>query len=307
MKRQFLLTLAVALLGGAAIAQPRSASEPELLIKADVGLMAPVWSPSGDKIAVTTDGYTGIFVADASGKNLKCVTSADGAGYKMKWSADGNQILGRTNITENNRVLHEVKVWNVNNATERTIVAKTRNLQGVPTWNNVGRVNIAQNNNIKSLSLNGATTTVAKASVYDMMTSDPVGVMTSIPALKAVGGKMVLNPTLSADGKKIAFQIYGKGMWMCNADGTDVKFIGTGVYPTWLPDGESVVFNRTTDDGSHLTSSELLAVNVNSGKTVSLVKKSNIIPLKPTVSPDGSKVAFENVADAAIYVVTLKY
>ena len=306
MKRQFLLALAVAVLGGAAFAQPRGAGEPELLIKADVGLMAPVWSPSGDKIAVTTDGYTGIFVADASGKNLKCVTSADGAGYKMRWSADGSQILGRTNVMENNRVLHEVKVWNVNNSAERTIVAKTRNLNGVPTWSNIDRVNVSENNRIRTLSLNG-TATVEKTSVYDMMVSDPTGVMTSIEGLKAVGGKLVLNPVLSNDGKKIAFQIYGKGMWVCNADGADVKFIGTGVYPMWLPDGESVVFNRTTDDGSRLTSSQLLAVNVNSGKTVTLVNRANIIPLKPTVSPDGSKVAFENVADAAIYVVNLKY
>ena len=38
-----------------------------------------------------------------------------------------------------------------------------------------------------------------------------------------------------------------------------------------------------------------------------LVANSDIIPLKSTVSPDGKKIAFENVADEAIYVVNLKY
>ena len=59
------------MLGVAAMAQPRSASEPTLLIKSSQGLMAPVWSPSGDKIAVTSDNYDGIWVADADGSNLK--------------------------------------------------------------------------------------------------------------------------------------------------------------------------------------------------------------------------------------------
>lgn len=306
MKRQLLLAFAVAVLGGVAMAQPRSASEPTMLIKAEVGLMAPVWSPTGDKIAVTTDGYTGILVADASGENLKCVTGAAGAGYKMSWSADGKQILGRTNVMENNRVLHEVKVWNVENFTERTIVAKTRSLNGVPSWSKTGRVNVGETAGVRTLNLNGKAVQ-NESGVYDMMVSDPVGVITKISSLKAIGGRMVLNPVLSADGKKIAFQIYGKGMYVCNADGTGVKSLGKGVYPMWLPDGENLVFNRTADDGSRLTASELLAVNVNTGKTVTLVNQSDIIPLKPTVSPDGLKVAFENVADAAIYVVNLKY
>jgi Tol biopolymer transport system component len=139
------------------------------------------------------------------------------------------------------------------------------------------------------------------------MMNDPVGAMTKIASLKDLGGRLVLNPSLSPDGKKVAFQVYGKGMYVCNIDGSALKSIGLGVYPTWLPDNECVVFNRTTDDGSRLTASQLIAMNVNTGKTVTLVANSDIIPLKSTVSPDGKKIAFENVADEAIYVVNLKY
>lgn len=306
MKRQLLLAFAVAVFGGIAIAQPRSASEPQKLIESNTGLMAPVWSPKGDKIAVTTNGYTGVFVADANGKNLKCVTNAAGAGYKMQWSADGKQILGRTNIVENNRVFHEVKVWNVENTTERTLVSKTRELKGTPTWKTSDKVNVIGKSGVRTLSINGAVAS-ATQNAYDIMVNDPVGAMTQIASLNAIGGKMVLNPALSADGKKIAFQIYGKGMFVCNVDGTEVKSLGKGVYPTWLPDNETVVFNLTSDDGSRLTASTLNAVNVSNGKSVVLVNKSEIIPLKPTVSPDGAKVAFENVADESIYVVNLKY
>ena len=42
MTKQTFLTLALSMLGVAAMAQPRSASEPTLLIKSSQGLMAPV-------------------------------------------------------------------------------------------------------------------------------------------------------------------------------------------------------------------------------------------------------------------------
>ena len=80
MTKQTFLTLALSMLGVAAMAQPRSASEPTFLIKSSQGLMAPVWSPSGDKIAVTSDNYDGIWVADADGSNLRQVTCCSGAG-----------------------------------------------------------------------------------------------------------------------------------------------------------------------------------------------------------------------------------
>ena len=40
--------------------QARAASEPVKLLESRVGLMAPVWSPDGSMLAVTTDNYAGI-------------------------------------------------------------------------------------------------------------------------------------------------------------------------------------------------------------------------------------------------------
>ena len=71
MKRNFVFALSICLCGLSLVAQPRSASEPQKLIETSVGLMAPVWSPDGSKIAVTTDNYTGILVANIIAKT-KC-------------------------------------------------------------------------------------------------------------------------------------------------------------------------------------------------------------------------------------------
>ena len=118
---------------------------------------------------------------------------------------------------------------------------------------------------------------------------------------------IVINPALSADGSMVAFQIPGKGMWVCDSDGSNLKSLGKGSNPQWLADNESIIFTVVTDDGSQFTASDIYSMNINSGKKYLLTENTNLIPLTPSVSPDGKKVAFENAIDASIYVINLKY
>lgn len=308
MNKHLIFALALCACGGIASAQPRSASEPKLLIKSSQGLMAPVWSPNGDKIAVTTDNYTGILVADADGSNLKQVTDLSGAGYKMQWNEEGTQLLGRTNVVDNNRVFHEIKVWNVTDGSEKTLVGKTRDLKGTPLWTKATeQIAIADRNGIGAINLRSAKrASLATTDVYTMMVNDPAGVAENVASLKEFSGKILINPALSHDGNKVAFQVPGKGIYTCNADGSDVQYLCKGSHPSWLPDG-SVIYTVVTDNGEYFTGSDIYAININSKKTVLLTANTDMIPLTPTVTNDGTKVAFENAADAAIYVITLKY
>lgn len=287
MKKHYLIALSLLMCGGAVTAQPRSASAPQKLLQAPTGLMAPVWSPKGDKIAVTTDNFAGIIVANADGSDMRIVTNDAGAGYKMTWNADGNQIVGRTNITEGARMMHEIKSYDVTTGESRILVAKSRTT-AAPTLKAAGL----------SRTANG---------VYDIMTSDPANAAKSIGALNGFKDKTIINPALSPDGTQVAFQIPGNGMWIINADGSDLRSLGKGSHPAWLPDGKTLVYTVVTDNGSQFTGSTLYAMDLASGKAVILTQQSDMIPLTPAVSPDGKKVAFENAIDASIYVVTLKY
>ncbi len=290
MKRNFVLAISLCLCGASLLAQPRSASEPQKLIEYSIGLMAPVWSPDGSQIAVTTDNYTGILVANADGSNLKSITTESGAGYKMKWSVDGTQILGRTNIIESNRVLHEVKTWNVETGKAQTLIKKSRNIEGTPTWKSIK-----------------ATPSLETSGVYELMVAEPAKATSKIASLKEFSGKMIINPALSPDGTKVAFQIPGHGMWICDNYGENLKSIGKGSNPQWLADNQSLIYTLVTDNGSNFTSSDIYSININNGVKYLLTGNSDLIPLTPSVSPDGKKIAFENAIDASIYVINLKY
>lgn len=307
MTKKMFFTLALSALGAVAVAQPRGASEPALLLKSQQGLMAPVWSPDGDRIAVTSDNYDGIWIADADGGNLRLVTGESGAGYKMQWSADGKRLLGRTNVVADGRILHEVKVWNTADGGEFTIVEKTRELTGTPLWRDAERVSIADGRgaasvNVRSLKRQASET----VDVYAQMVGDPAGVADKVASLGEFSGKIIINPALSVDGKRVAFQVPGKGIYVCNADGSGVEFVCKGSHPVWLPDN-SLIYTVVTDDGAQFTGSDIYAVDVATKKAVLLTGGTDMIPLTPTVTRDGKRVAFENAKDACIYVITLKY
>ncbi len=285
MNKKILALCTLAVCGMSVWAQPRSTSAPVKLASCADGLMAPVWSPNGDKIAAAGANYAGIYVFNADGTQGEQITAAEGAGYKMTWGADGKEIFGRTNIVDNCRVFHEFKAWNVETREARTIAAKAR-------------TNAAPSRRVAG---------VKTCDVYETMTSDPAEAASKIAALNDYAGKIIINPALSPDGSKIAFQIVGNGMWVINADGTELRSLGKGSHASWTPDSKSIVYTVVTDNGNDFTSSTVYSMDIESAKSSVILADSKIIPLTPAVSPDGKKMVFENAADASLYIVTLNY
>ena len=284
MKKHFFLAVALMAIGGVAGAQVQSDGAPVKLLSTPGGLMAPVWSPDGSKIAVTTDNYTGILVANTDGTALRQLTREAGTGYNMTWTEDGAAIISRNNIVENGRVFHEIKSFDVKLGTSKVLMAKSRDAVSPRLKAHKG----------------------AAADIYSAMLARPTKAAKEFKALNQFAGKTVINPALSPDGSKIAFQIPGNGMWLINADGSGLRSLGKGSHASWLPDSKTIVYTVVEDNGERFTSSQLKSVDTSNGKTSVITRRADMIPMTPSVSPDGRKVAFENAADAAIYVVNIK-
>lgn len=251
MKKHYLLGLALCWLAALpAAAQVKVEGAPSLLLKAPMGLMCPVWSPDGSKIAVTTDRYEGIMVAGRDGSALHSVCTAEKAGYKMAWDAASTRVIPNA---------------------------------------------LAAN----------AQATVSAGLFRDMLT-DPAGVAAATPALAQFAGKTVINPALSPDGSRIAFQVVGRGLWVINADGSALQSLGAGSHPSWMPDSRNIVYTIVEDDGANFTASCLMSADAVTGRTAVTFRDSDYVPMTPAVSPDGSVVAFENASDAAIYTLNIK-
>lgn len=279
MKKSLLLFSAIMLSAGSLMAQSKANGEPRLLIKSPQSLMAPVWSPDGSKIAVTGDNFIGIWVANADGSNLNQVSEAFGAGYKMNWQ-DAQTIVSTPYTVENGLRMVRIENVNVETAEISEVAPAQRGFRPSKVMKNVNLLRI--------------------------MCDQPAEATRLIPSLEQYAGKMVLNPALSPDGKKIAFQIVSYGLFVCDVDGANLKSFGKGAYPSWAPNSRDLMFARIQDNGERFTASDLFSVNTETGVEENLTPNSDVIPITLSVSPDGSKVAFDNDVDGNIYVVDLK-
>lgn len=280
MKRKLIIAAAALLSCGSLIAQPTAWSEPQLLIKAEHSLMAPVWSPDGSQLAVTGDNFVGIWVAQADGTDLKQVSEAPGAGYQMRW--DGNQEILSTPYS----IVNQKRMTSI----ERVNAATGKIQEVAPATRYLKRSAVA-----------GAT------DVYQIMLDEPQNATNKIAGLSDYAGKWVINPALSPDGTKIAFQIVTKGLFVCNADGSGLMELGKGSHASWLPDSRNLMMTRIVDNGHRFISSDIYCVNIESGNAFNITELSETIPVTIAVSPDGTKLAFDNDTDGAIYIINLNY
>lgn len=112
---------------------------------------------------------------------------------------------------------------------------------------------------------------------------------------RLVAGYSGLNTSaaVSPDGSKIAMVLSKTGspnIWVCNADGTNLKRITTGVEdssPCWSPDGQWICF--ATKDSSRR---RLAKVPAGGGQVRYLNTAGVANPTEPDWSPDGKWIAF---------------
>ena len=231
-------------------------------------------------IAVTGDNYTGIWVARADGSELQQVSDATGAGYQMSWQ--GTDIISTPYSMENNKRMTRI---------ERVNAVTGKIEQQMPATRNFKR----------------SAVTARATDVLRVMVDNPREATAMIDGLKDYAGKWVINPALSPDGSKIAFQIATRGLFVCNADGSGLTCLGKGSHASWLHDSRHLMATRITDNGHSFTASDIYCVDTESGKATCITATSETIPVTIAVSPDGRRLAFDNDTDGVIYIINLNY
>jgi len=124
---------------------------------------------------------------------------------------------------------------------------------------------------------------------------------------RVIAGYSGLNTSaaVSPDGSKVAMILSKSGspnIWVCNADGSDLKRLTTGVEdssPCWSPNGDWICF------AAKINSRRVLAKVPAGGGAVQRISTSGVAnPTEPDWSPDGKWIAFTcQMGDFSICVV----
>ncbi len=109
------------------------------------------------------------------------------------------------------------------------------------------------------------------------------------------------NPVESADGKYAVSGLSGN-LYVTDPRTGDVLELGNGSNPTWSPDGRGLIFERTTDDGHQLTSSDLWYYGLDG--TAYQLTNTPEIETQASWSPDGNSLVY--IIDGVVYVAPIE-
>jgi WD40 repeat protein len=301
------------LASGLLSAQPKAAGNAQVLIDMPgQTAMNAQWSPDGKTIAFTSENHNGIWLSNVDGSNIRLLTADEAVGFGYTWSPDGQFILGRTTITENRRRLHQVKIFDSKSSSYEILLDKTRGLNGLPLWAPEGsQVAIVKDGKVELKSSDRLPKQKAVSNqpfVYPVQ--DKLFVLNAqnknSDKIASFDGRMIFNLSPSPDGKKVSFQVQGLGLHVMDNDGKNLKHIGFGEKAAWLPDSRYAIVSVTEDDGYNITGAVLHVVDALTGDSYPITNHLEIKALKPSVSPDGKSVIFDNPDDGNIYILKLE-
>lgn len=259
----------------------------------------PRFSPAGDYLLVTSANYAGLRSYDLANKKVTLITNDAGAGYNTQISADGKTILySKTEFIKNLRHNSLVKVDKTSRITTKLTspsrdALTARFSANKPTYviaRKLVKTNITANELKPIITVEDKKLVLYTASARKTIT--PNGLNESY-----------IWPSISPNGKSLVYAVVGKGVFVSDLNGANVKSIGKFSAPKWLNDNW-IVGMDDKDDGEKVISSELVAVKADGSNRQKIQTPSGKIAMYPAASADGSRIAF-NTEAGELYILKI--
>ncbi len=299
--------------GARAQGLPRATGAPERVTGTDDGPYShPRFSPDGSRLAFTSEGFAGLWVHDLDSGRSRRVTDAASAGFGFAWSPDGSALLARTVRQADGRRTQSVRLYDATTAAETEVVAPRSTFAALPVFVPGGtEVALPTDQTVASFRT-PLPPTAAKAGRPDrflvlddarlMLADATTGAMRRLDVFE---GQALINLAASPDGRAAAFEVVGGNVHIVSLDDLEATpvDVGPGNRPQWSPDGSWLVLMRTEDDGERFTASDLWAVRADGSAEVRLTDTADRLEMNPSWSPDGTRIAYDDLVDGVIYLL----
>ena len=250
-------------------------------LPAEQGTMWKVagFSPAGDFLLLTDSYDKGLVRYDVATQAKNVISEGVGAGWAVKISKDGKNIVYREKTIDANKITRS-------NIYKHSLVSNQRSLQAKAQV--------------------GMTEMVDKSAQVDITINTDLHIV-----LVRNGKNIVLTPSganeryidakVSPDNKHIIYRVSGKGCYVCDLEGKNVRFLTSRCHaPQWY-DNNTLVAMDYDDNGEQVTASGIVAYTLD-GKSQVLVEKSQMA-IFPHVA--NGKIAYTNT-QGELFLMTVK-
>lgn len=277
--RKTILLVAIALVSVIAQAQVleivsmRKVATPELKEGKVVGI-----SPKGDYLLLTNMDNVGLVRYDLNTQAATVITEAEGAGWGVKISQDGNKITYRQRHDNNPMIRYDIMQYSV--AEGKAIVRAQ-----------------AQRGTAQLVAADASSTVAVNEDLHMVLNHNGKNIV-----LTPNGTEEAYNwPSISPDGSKILYYVSGRGCFVCDINGQNVRKITNHCRAAQWYDNNTVVGMADEDDGKVLTASAIVVYTLD-GKSQILVGK-DMMAIYPAAAE--GKIAFSTAA-GEMYVLNVK-
>ena len=277
--RKTILLIAIALVSVIAQAQvleivsTRKVAAPDLQEGKVVGI-----SPKGDYLLLTSMDNKGLVRYDLNTQATAIITEAEGAGWNVKISQDGSKSTYRQRHDNNPLIRYDIMQHSM---TEGKAVVRAQ----------------AQRGTAQLVAADANSTVAVNEDLHLVLNHNGKSII-----LTPNGTNEAYNwPSISPDGSKILYYVSGKGCFVCDINGNNVRKITNHCRAAQWYHNNTIVGMADEDDGTVLTASAIVVYTLD-GKSQILVGK-NTMAIYPFATE--GKIAFSTAA-GEMYVLNVK-
>ena len=277
--RKTILLVAIALVSVIAQAQvleivsTRKVAAPGLQEGKVVGI-----SPKGDYLLLTNMDNKGLVRYDLNTQATAIITEAEGAGWSVKISQDGSKITYRQRHDNNPLIRYDIMQHSM---TDGKAVVRAQ----------------AQRGTAQLVAADASSTVAVNEDLHLVLNHNGKSII-----LTPNGTNEAYNwPSISPDGSKILYYVSGKGCFVCDINGNNVRKITNHCRAAQWYNNNTIVGMADEDDGTVLTASAIVVYTLD-GKSQILVGK-NTMAIYPFATE--GKIAFSTAA-GEMYVLNVK-
>lgn len=277
--KKSMLFVAALFFGLAANAQVlKVVSMQQLTSPSDMDVKVAGVSPDGDYVLLTTGSNKGLQRYDVATKTTTVLSEAEGAGYNVQISADGQEVVYRETTVGRDQLRRNNIVRKNFTRQRRNVIARgQRDMNKMATTD--AKVTVTISDRLIVLNQGGKTTTLA-----------PNGT-----------DKSYIWASVSPDGTKLCYYVCGEGCYVSNINGTNPQFIAHALRAAKWYDNNTLVGMADEDNGEFITASAIVAYTLDGRHQV--LTDNTMIAMYPSVAKN--LIVF-GTEDGSTYMLNVK-